>query len=293
MNPDKLKHATALIRAFKGPAALLCSFGKDSTALLHLIREVLPKPNDLACHAYPIPVIYHRTPYFSAKHEFADSIIRSWALEIHDYPPLACGVKCKDDRLELVARYPFGLSALDLPLNTEPPIARRDFVCGLEWLKRPKLAGLSWPWATIFIGHKSSDLDPFEGQLPLKHDAALVGGVSLVFPLRHWTDADVWEYIEEHHVPYDKRRYAKRENPRISDGNVNEIRIRKYENVADTWLNPDHLHACTACVDPRETAQQVKCPKTGGMVPNWGPQVLRLEELPDYINKEQQMETVK
>lgn len=265
---EKIQHATALIRAFPGPAAILCSFGKDSTALLHLIREVLP-PNEMACHSYPIPVIYHRTPYFPAKHEFADSVIRSWSLEIYDYPPLTCGVKCKADRLELVARYPFGVSALDLPLNTEPPLPRREFVCGLQWLLRPTLLGLEWPWQTIFIGHKSSDVDPYEGQLPLKHDAALVGGVSLVFPLRHWTDDDVWQYINDNHVPYDKRRYG----------------------TEDTWLNPDHVHACTACIDPRETALEVLCPKTGRMTPNMGGQVLRLEELPIYINK--QKETAK
>jgi hypothetical protein len=274
MNTEKLAHATALIRAFPGPAALLCSFGKDSTALLHLIRELLPR-NELACHAYPIPVIYHRHPWFPAKHEFADSIIRSWALEMHDYPPLACGVKCKPDRLELVARYPFGCSALDLPLNTEPPLDRREFVCGVEWLQQPKTFGLGWPWKTVFIGHKSCDVDPYEGQLPLKHDAANVGGVSLVFPFRHWTDADVWEYIEENHVPYDKRRY-------LEPGAT--WTVQRGENP-DKWLNPDYLHACTACVDPRETAKEVWCPKLGRMTPNLGDQVVRLEILPEYIKK--------
>jgi hypothetical protein len=272
VNPEKLAHATALIRAFPGPAALLCSFGKDSTALLHLIRELLPR-NELGAHAYPIPVIYHRTPWFPAKHEFANSIIQSWSLEVHDYPPIACGVKCKPDRLELVSRYAFGASALDLPLNTEPPVDRRDFVCGIEWLERPRTYGVSWPWATVFIGHKSCDVDPYEGHLPLKHDAANVGGVTLVFPFRHWTDADVWEYTEENHVPFDKRRYQDR------------------ADLPDKWLNPDYLHACTACIDPREPAKVVWCPKKERMIANVGGQVLRLEILPEYINKEEGIKT--
>lgn len=264
---NKIEHAKRLLQAFQGPAALLCSFGKDSIVLLHLIRETLPR-NKMSCHAYPVPVVYHRSPYFPAKHEFADSIIRSWDLEVHDYPPLACGIKCKEDRLELVARYPFGLSAIDLPINTEAPEPRRNFVCGVEWLERPKQIGLSWPWRTMFIGHKSSDVDPYEGALPLRHDAANVGTVALVFPLRHWTDDDVWDYIEANNVPYDTRRYDNR------------------KALPDTWLNPDYLPACTACIDPRDNAKEVFCPKLGAPVPNIGGKVLRLDETPEYVNKE-------
>ncbi len=268
---DKIAHATALLRYFPQPYAVMCSFGKDSMVLLHLIREVLPR-NDAYCHSYPMPVLWHKHPWFPAKNEFAEATIRSWGLEVIDYPPLACGVKAKPDRLELVARYPFGNAAMDLPMNTEPPLPRRDFACGLHWLLRPKQAAMSWPWKTIFIGHKSSDTDPYEGAVPLKHDAAALGGVNLVFPLRHWTDDDIWDYIEQHRVPYDKRRYAGR------------------LEVPDKWLNPDYLHACTACIDPRETRKEVTCPKTGQPVPSVGNRVLRLEALPDYIHRTSSVE---
>jgi 3'-phosphoadenosine 5'-phosphosulfate sulfotransferase (PAPS reductase)/FAD synthetase len=270
---DKVGHATALLRHFPGPHALMWSAGKDSMVLLHLIREVLPR-REFGCHSYPVPIILHRTPYFPAKYEFADSIVRSWALEIYDYPPLACGVKCKPERLELVARYPFGGSALDLPINTEEPVSRRDFACGLEWLHRPKQLGMQWPWATVFSGHKSSDVDPYEGPVPLAHDAADVGGVNVVFPLRHWSDDDVWQYIEDNHVPYDKRRYAGR------------------LEVPDKTLNPDYIHACVKCIDPRETAERVMCPKLGKEIPNMGGTVLRLESVPSYVRKEEAHATV-
>jgi hypothetical protein len=150
-------------------------------------------------------------------------------------------------------------------MNTEPPLERRDFVCGLHWLRRPKLSALSWPWKTVFIGHKSSDVDPYEGPVPLKEDTAEIGNVDVVFPLRHWTDTDVWDYIEEHQIPYDKRRYQDR------------------QELADTWLNPDYLRACTACVDPRETRPTVTCPKSGELVPNLGKSVRRLEGRPNYL----------
>jgi hypothetical protein len=270
---DKIDHATKLLRFFPGRHAVMSSFGKDSMVLLHLIRNVVPK-NPLSAHAYPIPVLWHRHPWFPSKNEFAESVIRSWAIEAHDYPPLVCGVKCKEDRIELVAQYPFGGGAMDLPLNTEEPKPRRDFVCGVEWLNRPKQLRMSWDWATVFIGHKSSDVDPYEGPVPLKHDAADVGGVNVVFPLRHWTDDDVWQYIEDNHIPYDKRRYA---------GHL---------EVPDKMLNPDYIYACTRCIDPRETAETVMCPKLGTEIPVIGHKVLRLESVPIYVVKEEHAVTV-
>jgi hypothetical protein len=219
---------------------LLCSFGKDSMTLLHLIREVLP-PNRLSCHTYPVAVIYHRQAWFPAKNQFADRVIRSWALEIHTSPPLVCGVKCNSDRLELVARYPFGEKTFDLPLNTEKPLPRRAYGCGYLWILQPKTAVATWPWQVAFHGHKNSDVDPYEGPVPLRADQVDAGGVHVVFPLRNWTDADVWDYI----------------------------------------------HACTACIDPRETAEQVYCPKLRRNVPNMGHKIYRLGQLPAYIGKEE------
>jgi len=272
---DKIAAAKHLIYEFgAAKPALMCSFGKDSMVLLHLIREVLPL-NRMSTHAYPVPIIYHRHPWFAMKNMFADSVIRSWALEVHDYPPLVCGVKFKKDRLELVARYRFGEDgAMDLPMNTEEPISRRDFVCGLnDWILRPKMELMTFPWQNVFIGHKSADIDLFDGRVPLHCDNTTIGKAELVFPLRHWSDDDVWDYIEAEHVPYDMRRYKDR------------------AEIEDKWLNPDYLHACTRCIDPRNKAEQeVDCPKTGGKVPNIGQQVLRLQQRPDYIgeNEEEQ-----
>lgn len=266
---EKIEQAKELIYAHRAQlCVLLCSFGKDSMALLHLIREVMPVSR-LNCQAYPVPVIYHRQPWFPVKNEFAERVTRSWGLEIHDFPPKLCGVKCNADRLELVARYPFGNDAMDLPLNTEPPIPRRPYVCGRLWIIRPKIALATWPWSVAFIGHKSTDVDPYEGPVPLRADQVDVGGVRVVFPLREWTDADVWDYLEEQQIEYDLGRYENR------------------KELADKWNNPDYIHACTACVDPRETADQVYCPKLKTEIPNVGHEVARLESLPTYIEKEE------
>jgi 3'-phosphoadenosine 5'-phosphosulfate sulfotransferase (PAPS reductase)/FAD synthetase len=275
---DKIESAKELIYAQRTqPCVVYCSFGKDSTVMLRLVREVLP-PSRLACEsAYPCAVIYHRQPWFPFKNRFADQLIRKWKIEVYDFPPFAAGVKIKPVKqsngdnehrpLELVARYSFGNTYMDLPMSTETPIPGQPYMCALHWLLRPG-AIATFPWKVAFIGHKSADVDPYEGQVPLRAKETDVGNVHMVFPLHDWTDKDVWDYMELAKVPFDTRRYKNR------------------QEIPDRWNNPDYFHACTACIDPREKREKVFCPKLKQDVPNNGPGVARLETLPDYIEKE-------
>jgi 3'-phosphoadenosine 5'-phosphosulfate sulfotransferase (PAPS reductase)/FAD synthetase len=248
------------------PAAML-SFGKDSMVLAHLIRLARVPPVFPKAHGFPIDVIYHRDPWFPWKHEFADEIIRSWSMEVYDFPPMQAGVKVKPDMLELVARYNFGSGAMDIPKNTMPPEAypRRDYICGLnDWMLRPKTFLLDYPWDTVFSGHRSADVDPFEGAVPLNCDETELGGVRLVFPLRHWSDDELWTYIKDNHIPVQKSRY-------MEDGH---------------WHTNDWTHACTRCIDPREMRDTVFCPKLQRDVKNRGGEVLQLQAQPHYIERE-------
>jgi hypothetical protein len=227
-------------------------------AMAHLIRG--------EASVFPMDVIYHRDPWFPHKHEFADQIIRSWNLSVHDFPPFSAGVKVKPDMIELVARYNFGLGFMDIPKNTSPPeeYPRREFICGLnDWLLRPK-GTIETPWDTVFMGHRNADVDPFEGPVPLKSDEVNAGGVRLLFPIRHWTDEELWDYIRENHVPVQEARY----------------------NGDEHWHANDWTHACTACIDPRETRENVYCPKLQKDVRNRGAEVLQLHAQPEYWERE-------
>jgi 3'-phosphoadenosine 5'-phosphosulfate sulfotransferase (PAPS reductase)/FAD synthetase len=58
---------------------VLWSGGKDSTAMLHLIRyEVGAK----------LPVIQWREPRFRSRYAFSDRLANAWDLEMYDYAPM-------------------------------------------------------------------------------------------------------------------------------------------------------------------------------------------------------------
>jgi hypothetical protein len=120
----------------------------------------------------------------------------------------------------------------------------------------------------LFVGHKSSDVDPFDGPVPLKASTAEVGGVTLAFPLKDWSDSDVWDYTDLNHIVVDQRRYHVR------------------SEVKDRWYNNDYIHACMACVDPRCKEKEVFCPKLKRNVPNLGGYVLQLHADLPYVEKQ-------
>jgi len=257
------------LRDAKRPVVML-SFGKDSMAMAWLIRAAADGCENLSGRVgFPIEVIYHRDPWFSQKHHFADRVIASWGMTVHDFPPVAAGVKVKPDRLELVARYNCAGDGIDIPKNVLEPERRRHFICGLrDWVLRPKMGEMFYPWDLVLIGHKSSDVDQFEGPVPLADYVTHCGRARVVFPLRDWTDADVWALIAREKIP------------------VQETRYRDGVELDDKWYNNDYVHACTACIDPREKAERVYCPLAKGMVENRGAEVLQLVATPSYIARE-------
>lgn len=268
---DKAKAIIQVAADTGSRPAVLSSFGKDSMVLMHLTKATL-KRDPLSTHAFPLPVIYWRGPWFAHKHEFAQRVARQWSMEVHDYMPVAAGIKVNEQHLELVGRYSLGVGYIDIPTNVCRPeeYPRRDYLCGLrDWILRPKSGAITFPWDTLLHGHKSSDVDPFEGQVPLRSDREQIhDNLQLFFPLREWTDLDVWEYLEENHVQFQRQRYGQGRT-----------------ELEDKWHNNDYTHACTACIDPRVSDPKVFCPKLKSFVPNVGNRVLRLEGLPEYITK--------
>lgn len=250
-----------LVAAHKAPA-ILCSFGKDSLTVLHLTRKM----------GLRLPVIFHRDPWEPRKTAFANRLIEAWDLVVEDWPPSACGIKV-NGTLEIVSRYQVGPDHyLDIPMSILEPAAGEHFACGLrDVIERPKGSFLH-PWDLYLHGHKSSDIDPYEGPVPLKQNyipSPCQGAPAIAFPLEKWTDADIWSYLNANHVPVEERRYDR----------------SKGIEYDDKRNNSDYLTACTLCIDPRQPAM-VPCPKRNGEpVRNVSVELFRFDKMPNYIGK--------
>jgi 3'-phosphoadenosine 5'-phosphosulfate sulfotransferase (PAPS reductase)/FAD synthetase len=219
--------------------ALMCSFGKDSMVLLHLLRA----------RGIRLPVIFHRDPWWPEKYAFADRIIREWDLEVHDWAPLRITLWEGKAIMAFTNHYQVGPlpgGTLQLPKNILPPVPGQRYLCGLRDVLQRPTGTFNYPWDCVLIGHKSSDEDQIAGKVPLRCDIKQNAGIGpdAAFPLRGWADADIWGYSAANGVPQQRDRYAE-------DGS----------ELEDKRFNSDYAHVCIACCDRRQTAVAVQCPK--------------------------------
>jgi hypothetical protein len=242
--------------------AILSSFGKDSMVLLHLVRAM----------GLTLPVIFHRDPWEPWKNKFADDIISGWKLAVYDWLPAATGIKVRKT-FETVGRWQTGpKSFADIPKNIIPPSNRQDFLCGLrDIMDRPKGGCHYHPWDLYLCGHKSSDVDECDGPVPLSVEL-FHGPPDVAFPLRDWSDEDVWDYIRRERVPIQEERYN-RVTGKLREG---------HEHFSN-----DYITACVRCLDPR-MGSMVSCPKlNGAMIPNVSAKFPRFDRIPSYIKAEE------
>lgn len=237
-------------------AAVLWSGGKDSTALLHVLRFKA---------GIDLPVIQYREPKLRERYAYSDRLIKEWGLEVYDYPASGFAIADGPDtetgemRFDAVKYYQWGpRGTVAMSLGTERPtsaeIESGRYLCGVkDFLQRPTGA-FNWPWGAVYIGTKYSDTDLIKGHVPLALDVRHVpeGPVSL-YPMRDWTDEDIYGYMEAEGVEADPTRYVKR------DG--------RWGNNPDKSLNADFYPICFNCVD-RHQGQHVDCPKLKARVSN-------------------------
>ena len=249
----------SVLRKFASPA-VMSSFGKDSIVLLHCLREA----------GFNLPVIYFKDPWQAHKHEFAEKVIREMGLTVHNWPPTGMGVKFNGERLEFVARYQFSEKGfIDIPKNIEEQPHRQPLLCGVYDIIRRPIATFRHGWDLILLGHKSSDRDQFYGNVPLHLDIKLAefGAPALYFPLRKWTDDDVWDLIESAHLPFQKDRYQDR------------------DELEDKTFSNDYVQCCSKCLDPRN-GKTVFCPRFGKEINNYYELVPHFNEKPTYFGEE-------
>lgn len=203
-------------------------------------------------------VIFFREPWQPWKYEFQDRIIRERDLEVYTWHPRQSAVQCEGDEFEIQNWYQFNESVLTCPTGIVEPVDDLPMACGVDIVQRPKQDKIEIRNAeAVWVGHKGCDSDPvLGGDAGTRIEARyLPDRASMLMPLRDWTHEDVWRYIEEKDLPYDRNRYVKR-------GEV----WGEYENQR---CNADYVHACMRCLDRREGAPKfVECPKLGMTIEN-------------------------
>jgi 3'-phosphoadenosine 5'-phosphosulfate sulfotransferase (PAPS reductase)/FAD synthetase len=236
-------------------AAVLWSGGKDSTALLHVLKFKA---------GIDVPVIQYREPKLRERYAYSDKLVKEWGLEMYDYPPTRVAVADGPDvetgemRFDMLKYYQWGSTAVVMSLGTERPteqeIESGKYLCGVtDFLHRPT-GTFNFPWEAVFIGTKGHDTDLIKGEIPLAMDVRAIDGAPVnLYPLKDWSDGDVYGYLESESVEVDPTRYVKR------DG--------EWGNNPNKSLNADFYPICFNCVD-RHQGRHVHCPKLAATVSN-------------------------
>ena len=247
---------------------VLCSFGKDSMVLLYLIRKLKKD----------IPVLFFKEPFFPKKFSFANQIIEDWNLTMYDFPPLSTDFIVNNGAFEIANWYTGYKSALlYLPTGTHKHKNEKEFLCSVnDLLNRPTSTGYTFPWDTIFVGHKSSDSDVLLGTIQLKSNLVHVREMLLALPLANWIDKDIWKYTIDNNIPYNTKRYDK---------------SKAFKEFEDSTFNNDYYPCCFKCVDNKESLK-VLCPKIGKEIYNVAPidykgtdKVKKIFELANYVKE--------
>jgi sulfate adenylyltransferase subunit 2 len=241
---DALRFIRRIAAHYKRPC-ILFSGGKDSSVLLHLASEA----------ALQFGVVSFMHPWLPQKNVATMEIAAHYGGDLYaDVPPDGFEVVVSEDgaHAEIAAHYRVGAQTLRLPIGREEDDGEGNLLCGRDDIVGRPRGRYDWPWDVAFSGHRSVDSDPLLGALPLRVDVQhALGACHLAFPLRTWTDADLWDYITSEKVKINEARYD----------------VAKRCEIPDRSQNPDYYKYCMKCLDPRSPAV-VTCPKLAAEVPN-------------------------
>lgn len=241
MLEEKVAKAIEVVQGLPGKnPVVMSSFGKDSMVLLDIVKR----------SGFKFPLLFMKEPFFPEKYAFANEQILRNRYVVYDYPPLSTAVTKKGPVFEVSNFYQVGTEAeyIFLPTGIIPP-GEGDYLCGLYDLLNKPTGTFRFPWDTVLLGHKSSDKDPMLGDVELTAHVVDAGPVQVAFPIRDFTDEDIWAYHNAYGLPVHSSRYA------------------NGAELPDKTFNPDYFPACMACID-RDGPSSVYCPRVGYTIPN-------------------------
>ena len=213
--------------------AVACSFGKDSMVMLALVREQKPDVDVVYFNAFPSPT----------KHAFAMQVANDWKLNLHCPTPLGRDLIGKGDHVKILELHLLAPNrAMAFPMEAEPgyePDA--DCHCAIAKLNEP-VADCQLDFDGVFIGHRNDDVDPTQSAVPLASDAVIYPDFRYLYPLKDWTEADIWHATNLLEIPQNWARYSQNEMA----------------------ANNDYYPLCTRCLS---SDVPVTCPKTQQDIP--------------------------
>jgi 3'-phosphoadenosine 5'-phosphosulfate sulfotransferase (PAPS reductase)/FAD synthetase len=217
--------------------AVACSFGKESMVMLGLARRIKPD----------VAVIYFPGLPHPTKHLFAERVAKEWNLNLYAPYPRARDAISRDGHVELVELYElapnrFMYFPIEAPEDYEPDASAH---CGLAFLNEEPVAAQADDFDAVFIGHRNDDQDPTHGSVPLKDYVVDYGDFRYVYPLRDWTEGDIWAASRLLGIPQNEARYRDR----------------------DLGADNDYHEICTRCFLGSPERRSVICPKTGEETP--------------------------
>lgn len=155
----------------KEKLAIAWTGGKDSTALLHLVKETFGK--------VPFPVVFNdSTMEFPEIYEFIDELTQKWNLNLvrvlHLKKELARFHRTRDQR-------------------KKQELSRLMKISAIKWATkkygfRVYMVGIRW--------------DEHESRSKEKYFSPRKGGADRVHPILHFSEKDIWSYIKTKKVPY-------------------------------------------------------------------------------------------
>lgn len=186
------------------PLGMLWSIGKDSTALLWMVRKAF-------FGRVPFPVILLDTGMeMDEVYAFRDKLIKDWDLDCisHQCPPEEDMDKTLPPATRAAMRKTEGLKTLLEQEKYKGIIAgiRRDEQ-GLRAKERvfsPRSFDGEWD----FKDQPPEFWDQYKTEFPLDDK----GGAHLrIHPILHWTETDIWRYIEQENIPCCDLYFAKKD----------------------------------------------------------------------------------
>jgi sulfate adenylyltransferase subunit 2 len=175
--------------------AMLWSIGKDSTVLLWLARKAF-------FGHVPFPLVHVDTSYkIPSMIEYRDRLVREWKLKLvvgQNHAVLqagttfpngratrveCCGTLKKDALQQVLAKHHYTGVIVGVRRDEEPTRAKERYFS-------PRDKNMEW----------NVEDQPPELWDQFKTDFA-PGAHIRIHPLLHWTEVNVWEYIEREHIP--------------------------------------------------------------------------------------------